>query len=120
MTNHDDVATVETCLHITGGIEPSERSEIVDHWTSLDHRLRSFRADQVVLHLGVKDRSAPSQHTTLEAVIAGFPRMVATSDHADFHRALNEVRDELVRQLTDAKTRHEPRNNKHLRDTTRR
>lgn len=119
MTNHEDVATVESSLRINGGVDPSEREQIVEHWTSLNSRLRSFREDQVVLELSVKDRDTAGQHTTLEAIIAGFPRMVATSAEAEIHRALAEVRDDLVRQLNDAKTRHEPRNNKHLRDTTR-
>jgi ribosome-associated translation inhibitor RaiA len=119
MKNHDDVATVDASLRLTGGVDPSERAAIVDHWTSLDHRLRSFRSDQVVLQLSIKDRDTAGQHTTLEATIAGFPRLVATSNQADFGRAINEVRDDLIRQLNDAKTRHEPRNNKHLRETTR-
>jgi ribosome-associated translation inhibitor RaiA len=119
MTNHEDVATVESSLRINHGIDPAEREQIVEHWTSLNSRLRSFREDQVVLELSIKDRDTAGQHTTLEASIAGFPRMAATSSDPDFHRALSEVRDDLVRKITDAKTRHEPRNNKHKRDTLR-
>jgi ribosome-associated translation inhibitor RaiA len=119
MTNHEDVATVESSLRINGGVEPAERDQIVEHWSSLNSRLRSFREDQVVLELSVKDRDTAGQHTTLEAIIAGFPRMAATSSNPEIHRALAEVRDELVRKINDAKTRHEPRNNKHMRDTLR-
>lgn len=120
MTQPDDVATVDASLHIAGGVHPDERSRIIDHWAPLDSRLRSFRSDQVELQLTVKERDTPSQRTTLEAWIAGFPRLVATSSLPGFDQAINEVRDDMIRLLSDAKHKHEPRNNKHLRDTTRR
>ncbi len=120
MKHPDDVATVDASLHIAGGVHPDERAKVVDHWASLDSRLRSFRADQVELQLTIKERDTPSQRTTLEAWVAGFPRLVATSSHTGFDHAINEVRDDMIRLLTDAKTKHEPRNNKHLRDTGRR
>lgn len=51
----------------------------------------------------------------LEANIGGFPRFVATARSRELTPALNQVRDELIRQLTDAKTRTEPRHNRKLR-----
>ena len=119
MTEHEDVATVDSSLRIAGGVAPEERAIVVDHWTALDHRLRSFREDQVELQLTIKERDTPSQRTTLEAWIAGWPRLVATSHRTEFHPALNEVRDDLIRQLSHEKQKHEPRNNRHLRDTPR-
>lgn len=119
MTEHEDVATVDGSLRIAGGVAPEERATVVDHWTALDHRLRSFRADQVELQLTIKERDTPSQRTTLEAWIAGWPRMVATSTRPGFDPAINEVRDDLIRQLSSVKQAHEPRNNKHLRGTVR-
>ncbi len=113
-------ATVERSLRIAGGVDPSERDGIVDHWSALDHRLRSFRAEQVELQLTVKERDTPSQRATLEAWIAGFPRLVATSTRPQFDAAMTELRDDLIRQISDTKQRTEPRNNKHRRDTTRR
>jgi ribosome-associated translation inhibitor RaiA len=65
----------------------------------------------------VKERDEPSQRTTLEAWIAGQPRLVATSDRQDFDAAIAEVRDDLIRQITDAKNRTEPRNNRALRES---
>lgn len=120
MTEHEDVATVDGSLRIAGGVAPDERGTIVSHWTALDHRLRSFRADQVELQLTIKERDTPSQRTTLEAWIAGWPRLVATSVRTGFDGPLNEVRDDLIRQLSHEKQRHEPRNNRHLRETPRR
>ena len=110
------VATVDACLlPLGGGLGPDDRPRIVDHWSRLDQRLKSFRADQVELILNVKERDQPSQHTTLEARIARRPTLVATSNHTDLDQALNEVRDDMIRQLTDAKNRTEPRHNRRRR-----
>jgi ribosome-associated translation inhibitor RaiA len=111
-----DVATVESSLRkLGGGLGPDDRAHIVDHWSRLDQRLRSYRADEVELILTVKERDTPSQHTTLEARIARQPSLVATSTETDLDRALTEVRDDLIRQLTDAKNRSEPRKNRRRR-----
>lgn len=111
-----EVATVESSLQkLGGGLGPDDRARIVDRWSRLDHRLRSFRADEVGLILTVKERDTPSQHTTLEARVARRPTLVATSSHTDLDRALNEVRDDMIRQLTDAKNRSEPRQNRKRR-----
>ena len=115
MNQLSDTATVESSLRLGGGIEASERPRIVKHWGRLDKRLRSFRAGTVDLQITVKDRDSASQHTALEAWIAGRPRLVATSTKTDFGAALSEVRDDLIRQLTDAKNRTEPRNNRRRR-----
>jgi ribosome-associated translation inhibitor RaiA len=113
----DATATVEASLRLGGGLDPGERSQIVEHWGSLDARLRSFPAGSVELQLTIKERDTPSQRTTLEAWIAGQPRLVATSAESHLGSALSEVRDDLVRQLTDAKNRTEPRHNRHYRST---
>lgn len=70
------------------------------------------------MEVSVKERTTPSQRTELEARIAGSDRLVATSEEPDLDKALAEVRDELVRQLADAKNRTEPRNRRSLRKTT--
>ncbi len=116
MADQTDVATVDGALRLGGGVEPDERDLIVERWSKLDSRLRSFRPDAVELQLTIKERGTPSQRTTLEAWIAGQPRLVATSDEESFDGAINEVRDDLIRQLTDAKNKSEPRNNRQLRD----
>ena len=116
MSDEAEIATVDACLQpLGGGLGPKDRAGIVDNWGRLDHRLRSFRADDVDLILTVKERDEPSQHTTLEARIAHRPRMVAASTDIDLDTALTEVRDDMVRQLTDAKSRSEPRQNRKRR-----
>lgn len=115
----DTPATLETSLRITGGIEPHERAVIISRWSALDHRLRSFRDEQVSLILSVKDRGDLNQHMRLEAAVADWPRFVATSDLVDFDQALSEVRDDLIRQLRRAKDRRTPRQNRRQRGTIR-
>jgi ribosome-associated translation inhibitor RaiA len=114
----DTTATVHEALRLGGGVEPAERDGIVAHLASLDSRLRSFPSGAVELQLTIKERGTPSQRTTLEAWIARQPRLVATSTRNNFDQALTEVRDDLVRQITDAKNRTEPRNSRQRRDTT--
>lgn len=117
MSPPHDTATVETSLRVGPGIRPDERGTLVKQLGSLDARLRSFRPDAVTLELSVKERDEPGQRTVLDADIAGFPRLVATSTQAKMAQAVIEVRDDLIRQITDAKTRTEPRNNRQRRST---
>jgi len=113
-------ATVADSLQVQGDLSESEIEQVVQRWSKLDSRMKSFNAGTVDLQLFVKDRDSKSQHVTLDAKIDGQQPLVATSSSSDLDHALNEVRDELIRQITDMKTRGEPRNNRHLRDTTRR
>lgn len=115
MVRHAEPATVADSLHVEGDLRPHEIRKLVDRWAKLDARLRSFRAGSVHLDLHLKDRDTPAQRVLLEARIDGRPKLVATSSTADLERALNEVRDEMIRQISDDKHRGEPRNNRHLR-----
>ena len=119
MSEHDDPATVESSLRLGRGFDAEERDRIVAGWARLTSRLGSFPQGTVELELSIKERATPSQRTVLEAWIAGQDRLVATSEHTDLDQALSEVCDDLIRQLTDAKNRTEPRNRRSLRDTIR-
>jgi ribosome-associated translation inhibitor RaiA len=111
-------ATVESSLRLEAGIAADERAAIVADWGRLDSRLRSFPEGTVELVLSVKERDTPSQRAVLEARIDGYPTMVATSTLADLRTALDDLRDDAIRQITDAKNRSEPRNNRALREPT--
>ncbi|MEJ2854239.1 MULTISPECIES: HPF/RaiA family ribosome-associated protein [unclassified Saccharothrix] len=104
-------------LQLATGFHASERDWVTVHLAALGSRLRSFRADQVDLEISVKDRDGVEQRVTLECWVNRTPRLhlVATSAKRDLPAALSEVRDELVRQVDDAKTRTEPRHNRALR-----
>lgn len=117
MSEQPETASVAEALRDVHGITPAERDRIVSNWGRLDNRLRSFAAGTVELQLTVKERDTASQRTTLEAWIAGQPRLVATSVHANLDEALTEVREDLIRQIADAKNRTEPRNRRSLRRT---
>jgi ribosome-associated translation inhibitor RaiA len=112
MTNQHP-ATVAESLSLHGDIHAGEFDVIVDRWAKLDARLRSFDAGTVSIELFVKERDTKSQHLTLDVKIAGHNPLVATSTNTDFERALNEVRDEMIRQITDMKTKSEPSHDKH-------
>ena len=110
-------ATVDDCLRVGGGFSQGDRNWIVEQFATLDARLASFTADATELEVSVKDRAAPGQKVTLECWIAGRQKIVTTSDEEDLHAALHDVRDDLRRRLNDAKSRQEPRHNRHLRET---
>lgn len=99
-------ATVSECLQIHGSLTRVEIEELWEHWSAIDTRLRSFEPAQVVMDLHVKDRDTVGQHLTLEAKIADWPVLVATTSEPELGHALNVVRDEMVRLITDAKDTH--------------
>ncbi|MFG1951015.1 HPF/RaiA family ribosome-associated protein [Micromonospora sp. NPDC048830] len=109
-------ATVAECLRVGAGFSQGDRNWIVERFATLDARLAGFHADATELEVSVKDRNARGQRVTLECWIAGRQRVVTTSTEEDLRTALNDVRDDLRRRLDDAKTRQEPRSNKHVRE----
>ena len=113
MTDSTGTASLEANLRLGKGLREQDRERVLRRLAGLDARLRSFRADAVDLLLTVKERETHSQRTTLEATIAGWPRLVATSVRAGLDEALAEVGGELVRQLTEVKTRREPAHRHH-------
>jgi ribosome-associated translation inhibitor RaiA len=112
-------ATVEECLRVGAGFSQGDRAWITEQFARLDARLAAYAADKTQLEVSVKDRAAKGQKVTLECWVSGRPKVVTTSAEEDLHAALNDVRDDLGRRLSDAKTRQEPRHNRHLRDTPR-
>jgi ribosome-associated translation inhibitor RaiA len=116
MTNQHP-ATVADSLTVHGDVYEGDVEKLIDHWSKLDARLRSFDSGTVAMQLFVKDRDSKSQQVTLDVKVDGHAPLVAKSSNTDLDRAFNEVRDEMIRQLTDMKTKTEPRNNKHLRST---
>lgn len=113
----EDTAVITNRLCLATGFLSNERGWVVERLAALGSRLRSFHDDQVELEISVKDRSGVEQRVTLECWINRTPRLhlVATSSEPDLPDALDEVRDELIRQVDEAKTRTEPRDNRTLR-----
>lgn len=117
MSDHPSI--VAEHLRVHGPLEPAEREELLRHWAKLDQRLQSFEQRRIDIDLHINERDTKSQHVTLDLQIGGYDAFVATDSSADLGHALNRVRDEVIRQLTDAKSRREPRNNRHLRESAR-
>ncbi|GAA1646734.1 HPF/RaiA family ribosome-associated protein [Actinoplanes couchii] len=109
-------ATVAECLRMGAGFSQGDRNWIEELLGTLDTRLASFHEDSTALEISVKDRTAPGQKVTLEAFLSGGDKIVTTSSLEDLHAAVMDCRDDLRRRLNDAKTRQEPRHNRHLRD----
>lgn len=108
-----DRATLDRCVRLGHGFADQERSWVLRRLAGLEPRLRPFAEQDISLLISVKERETPSQRITLEAVVGHLPVMVATSRHAVLGHALAEVRDDLARQLRDAKTRREPVHGRH-------
>ena len=109
-------ATVQECLRVGTGFSQGDRNWIVEQFGTLNAQLASFDADATELEISVKDRESRGQKVTLECWIGGREKVVTTSSEEDLHAALMDVRDDLRRRLNDAKTKQEPRHNRHLRD----
>ncbi len=112
-----DASVIAQRLHLATGFHASERDWVVERLAALGSRLRSYRDDQVDLEIALKDREGSGQRVILQCWISSTHRLhlVATSSEQRLSAALNEVRDELIRQVDEAKTRTEPRNNRSLR-----
>lgn len=115
----DHTAIVADRLRVHGQLHQHELDVLLSRWTKLDQRLQSFRDRVIDIDLHVNERDTKSQHVTLDLQIGGFAPFIAQSASTDLEHACTEVRDEVIRQLTDAKNRTEPRNNRQLRETTR-
>jgi ribosome-associated translation inhibitor RaiA len=113
MSDHPPIVVDALSTH--GPFREHELRDLIPHWSRLDQRLQSFADRSIALDLHLHDRDTPDQHVVLEARIGGYPTFVATARSRDLRAALNQVRDELVRQLGDAKNRTEPRHNRKLR-----
>ena len=100
-------------LHLATGFLASERNWIIQRLGALGSRLRSFPDTEVDLEISLKERHGTGQQVTLECWISRTPRLhlVSTSTARELAVAVNEVRNDLIRQIDDAKTRTEPRNN---------
>ncbi|WP_208976801.1 hypothetical protein [Geodermatophilus obscurus] len=102
-------------LRLAGGIAAAERAGLVARLSALDDQLARYPAEAVELELSVEARGTRGQRLTLECSISGMVRMVAASAEWDLRAALMRVREGMRRQLDDAATRREPRNDRHLR-----
>lgn len=88
-------------VHLGGGFSDDDRGRVLDRLAKLNRRLRRFPADATELRLSVKERDSPAQVVTLECRVPKFPAFIARSSETDLATALNDVRNQLWRQLDD-------------------
>jgi ribosome-associated translation inhibitor RaiA len=112
-----DASVIAQRLHLSTGFQAAERDWVVERLAALGSRLRSYRDDQVDLEISLRDRDGAEQRVVLQCWISSAHRrhFVATSSEQRLSSALSEVRDDLIRQVDEAKTRTEPRHNRSLR-----
>ncbi|HET9140380.1 HPF/RaiA family ribosome-associated protein [Actinophytocola sp.] len=102
-----DPSVIAQRLNLPTGFQWFERDWIVQRLAALEPRLRSFPDTQVELEIRIKERHGAGQRITLECWISRNPRLhlVSTSSARDLTVAVGEVRDDLIRQIDDAKTK---------------
>ncbi len=117
--SQEDPTVIARRLHLATGFLSSERDWIVQRLAALGSRLRSFPDTQVDLEISLKERNGAGQRVTLECWINRTPRLhlVSSSSAPELAMAVGEVRDDLIRQVDDAKTRTEPQNHRPRRPT---
>ncbi len=102
------MTTMKDRLRIVPEFRPDEYDryrELV--FGNLDRRLKRWQPEQVELALSVNERDTNSQRTVLACWIAGLPKIVGTSSHADLEKAVVEVRNDVRRQINRWVTRKE-------------
>ncbi|PIE31613.1 MAG: hypothetical protein CSA55_05315 [Ilumatobacter coccineus] len=111
----DRRAVVAEALRVHGTLYADERETLIRRWSRLNQRLQAFH--NVTIDLYIRDRDANEHKVTLEVRADGFNTFVAKTSGRDLTGSLNEVRDDMVRQLNQAKEKREPKNNRRRRTT---
>jgi ribosome-associated translation inhibitor RaiA len=99
---------LEERLRLGTGFGAIDETRVLRALAGLAPHLAGWNPEQIELAVSVKEREGRDRRVTLEARLAGWPRIVATSHEDDLDRALAEVRDDLIRQVEDAKARRGP------------
>jgi ribosome-associated translation inhibitor RaiA len=110
MSSNESGATsvLDERLRLDHGFGLADQEWVTKALAGLVPHLNGWHADQIALEISVKERDGNDQRVTLEASIAGLPKLVATSAEADLYQAIAEVRKELIRQIEDQKSRRDP------------
>jgi ribosome-associated translation inhibitor RaiA len=108
-TENRNTGILEERLRLGSGFGMAERTRVLRALAGLAPHLAGWNPEQVQLEVSMKDREGRGQRVTLEAWLSGWPHFVATSHEDDLDHALTEVRENLIRQIDDAKTRRRTR-----------
>jgi hypothetical protein len=105
-------------LRLGAGFTTGDSDHILELLAPLGRHLTRWSPEDVDLELIVKNRGGPEQKVTLEAWLPGWPSLVATAIDRDLDHALVDVRKDMIREIDDQKTKHEPRKGRGTREKT--
>jgi ribosome-associated translation inhibitor RaiA len=107
---------LDDVLRLGAGFADEDRRWVLDALESLVPHLARWDSAEVDVEISVKDRDGKEQQVTLQADLPGYPPVVAKAANRHLDRAIGEAKRELVRQIEDAKSKREPKDNRHLRE----
>ncbi|HWG61877.1 MAG TPA: hypothetical protein VG253_09205 [Streptosporangiaceae bacterium] len=99
--------TLEESLRLGAGFGTGDREHVLEALAPLNRHLAHWNPEQVDLEISVKNREGPQQKVMLEAWLAGWPAVLATSKDRDLDRAVIEVRKEMIRRIEDEKAKRD-------------
>jgi hypothetical protein len=105
-------------LRLGAGFTTGDSDHVLELLAPLGRHLTRWSPEDVDLELIVKNRGGPEQKVTLEAWLPGWPSLVATAIDRDLDHALVDVRKDMIREIDDQKTKHEPRKGRGTREKT--
>ena len=117
-TEYSSPGTPVERLRLGAGFAAADRPRILAALSALAPHLSGWEHDQVDLEVSLKDTEGPDQKVTLQAWLAGRAHLMATSHERDLEHALAEVRQDLIRQIEDERSRREPRKRRKTRYRT--
>jgi ribosome-associated translation inhibitor RaiA len=107
---------LDDVLRVGAGFTDDDRRWIRDALESLAPHLARWDSADVDVEISVKHRGGKEQQVTLQAGLPGYPPLVAKATDRQLDRAIAEAKHELIRQIEDAKSKREPKDNRHLRE----
>jgi ribosome-associated translation inhibitor RaiA len=107
---------LDDVLRVGAGFTDDDRRWIRDALESLAPHLARWDSADVDVEISVKHRGGKEQQVTLQADLPGYPPLVAKATDRQLDRAIAEAKHELIRQIEDAKSKREPKDNRHLRE----
>jgi hypothetical protein len=105
-------------LRFGAGFSAEDSDHVLELLAPLGRHLVRWSPEDVDLELQVKNRGGPEQKVTLEAWLPRWPSLVASSIDRDLDHALVKVRKDMIREIDDQKSKHEPRSDRGSRRKT--
>ncbi|MDT5363061.1 MAG: hypothetical protein QOC69_4823 [Mycobacterium sp.] len=105
----------ENVIRVGAGFVAKERPHVVEMLTALGPHLARWDPSDIAVDVSLHDRGGKEQRVTVHTTLPGLPPLVATAAGPDITHALSECKRELIRQIEQQKSEHEPMHNRRLR-----